>query len=218
MTRLTPAQDLLREHFDARMARVRRVRPPQSAHGVGAIAVLRAFDPVTFAGSAYAFARDLIEPRGALWYAAFTRTIFLAGDPGNLLDRHPCDHLSADSSIAWYAPAPLPAREGLRRMLRPFRGPHGLASPLLREVPLAGAGAVARLDVPVATLTVEDYLIHVNHLIAEATLDGLLTGAGRLVIRHLPHHPDPATPYTRVRVSPDPLSPDRLRAYAYLSL
>jgi hypothetical protein len=215
-----PSQEVLRAHLDARIARIRRAVPahPHATHGIGVIAVLREFDPATFAASAYSFARGIPQPQRAPWYANFTRTIFLAGDPGNLVERHPFDRVSADGSIAWYGPAPLAAREGLRRLLRPFRGPRGLTAPLTQEIRLADTGTVARLDVPVAALKIEDYLVHVNHLIAEAALDGLFTGIDRLLIRHLPHHPDPGAPRDRIRVAPDHLSPRRLRAYAYLSL
>ncbi|GAA4904274.1 hypothetical protein HD597_003370 [Nonomuraea thailandensis] len=215
-----PDQRTLRAHLEARLARVRDARPtgPRTTRDVGVIAVLRAFDPATFAADAYRFAATLPDARGRPWYAAFTRTIFLAGDPRNLADRHPFDHLSPDGSIAWYAPAPLSSREGLRRLLRPFRGLRGLTAPLTEEVPLGNGNTTARLDVPVAGLPLEDYLVHVNHLIAEAALDGLLPGTGRLLLRHLPAAPPPAAHYTRIRVVPDPGSPARLRACAYLTL
>ncbi|MFC4114329.1 DUF6182 family protein [Nonomuraea zeae] len=213
-------QRTLRAHLEARLARVRAAQPtyPRTTRDIGVIAVLRAFDPATFAAAAYHFAAALPDSRSRPWYAAFTRTIFLAGDPRNLADRHPFDHVSPDGSIAWYAPAPLTSREGLRRLLRPLRGPRGLTAPLTQEVPLGNGNAVARLDVPVTGLPIEDYLVHVNHVIAEATLDGLLTGRGHLLLHHLPAPPPPAAHNARIRVVPDPGPPIRLRAHAYLTL
>ncbi len=229
MTTPAPEQHLLRTHLDARLARVRHARslrttlddPPAPAQNTGVIAVLRTFDPATFITSAHAFASALPQSRSAPWYAAFTRTIFLAGDPANLATRHPFDHLSPDGSIAWYAPAPLSSREGLRRLLRPFRGPHALPAPRTQQIRLPNQPATpttAHLDIPVTALPIEAYLIHVNHLIAEATLDGLLAKVTHLRLNHLPHPPDPATSHTRIRVTPDPTAPDHLRPHAYLTL
>ncbi|MEV5896440.1 DUF6182 family protein [Nonomuraea fuscirosea] len=225
----TLEQRLLRIHLDARLARVRQARSlhrthddyPVPAPDTGVIAVLRTFDPATFVTSAHAFASALPPSRSAPWYAAWTRTIFLAGDPANLATRHPFDHVSPDGSIAWYAPAPLPSREGLRRLLRPFRGPRALPAPRTQQIPLPNGPATpmtARLDIPVTALPVEAYLIHVNHLIAEATLDGLLTKVTHLRLTHVPHPPDPTTSHTRIRVTPDPTPADRLRPHAYLTV
>jgi hypothetical protein len=217
------SQDELRAHFERRIGRVGRVLPdPRDAGRIGAVAVLRDFAPGTFVRSALAFARAADGDRAAAWYGNFTRTIFLAGDPRNLAERHPCAHLSPDGNVAWYGPGPLADHDALRRLLRPFRGPRGVAVPFAQEIPVAdgdraGSGS-ALLEVSAAGLAVEDYLINVNHLVAEAVLDGLLGGTGRLLIRHVPHEPDPPAGYDRIRVSPDPDVPGRYRAHACLSV
>nr|QEO73636.1 hypothetical protein [uncultured bacterium] len=111
--------------------------------------------------------------------------------------------------------------EGLRRLLRPFRGPLGVAVPFTQEISLGDgdvAGRGALLEVTATGMTVEDYLVNVNHLLAEATLDAVLTGTGRLLIRHLPRRPAPSAQYDRIRVTADPRSPGELCAQAFLSV
>ncbi|GAA2637753.1 DUF6182 family protein [Actinomadura fulvescens] len=216
-----PSQDVLRTQFEARIARVGQARPtPSTARHIGAIAVLRDFDAGAFVSSALAFARTLDQRQAAIWYGSFTRTIFLAGDPRNLTERHPCAYASPDGDVAWYGPGPLAEYASLRRLLRPWRGSRGVPVPFTQEISIAGQDAAgrARLDVPAMDLTVEDYLVNVNHLVVEAALDGLLAGVGRLVIRHLPAQPGRSGDHERIRVVRDPLSPQRLRAYAFLSV
>ena len=67
-------------------------------------------------------------------------------------------------------------------------------------------------------LTLQDYLVHVHHTLAEAVLDGLLTTRDVLEIEHVPELPDDPRPYHALRVSSDPQYPEHLRAYASLSL
>ncbi|MGP4029209.1 DUF6182 family protein [Actinomadura sp. 3N407] len=217
------SQDDLRAHFEERIGRAGRALPdPRDAGRIGSVAVLRDFAPGTFVRSALAFARGTRGDRGAAWYGNFTRTIFLAGDPLNLAERHPCEHLSPDGNIAWYGPGPLAGYDALRRLLRPFQGPLGVAVPFAQQIPVAGGNAAgsggALLEVSAAGLAVEDYLINVNHLVAEAVLDGLLCGTGRLLIRHVPHEPYRSAGYDRIRVTADPHVPGRFRAHARLSV
>ncbi|QXJ22252.1 hypothetical protein AGRA3207_003226 [Actinomadura graeca] len=214
-------QQTLREVLGGRVARARDAWPSGDA-GIGAVAVLRDFTPAGFAGSAVAFAGRLSPRERALWYGSFTRTVFLAGDPRNLAERFRPAHVSEDGAIAWYGPGPLAEHATLRRLLRPVRGTTdpGWAGAL--HVALSEAqptsGKVARLRVAVRDMTLPDYLVHVNHTLAEAVLDGLLTAADVLEIEHVPHLPDDPGPYEALRVSSDPLRPGSLRAYAALSL
>ncbi|MFD0689989.1 DUF6182 family protein [Actinomadura fibrosa] len=208
-------QETLRATLSDRITRARRAAP-QGGTGVAAIAVLRDLAPCAFAASAVAFAARMAPRTRALWYRDFTRTIFLAGDPHNLAARFRPDHLAEDESIAWYDPAPPGDRKPLRRMLRPVQG--RITWPDALDVPLTPSGrTVARLRVAVQDLTLQDYLVHVNHTLAEAVLDGLLPTDGALAIEHVPHLPDDPGPWQALRVSTDPRDPGRLRAYAALS-
>ncbi|TDD96350.1 DUF6182 family protein [Actinomadura rubrisoli] len=214
-------QATLRAALDDRISRAHRAWPSGST-GIAAIAVLRDFTPATFAGSAVAFAARIVPQARAHWYAGFTRTIFLAGNPRNLKARFPPDHLSEDGSIAWYGPVPLADYQPLRRMLRPLQGTVDPAWPTTSRVPLANphsaAGTIAHLRVATQGLTLQDYLIHINHTLAEAVLDGLLTTADALTIEHMPQLPDDPGPYQALRISTDPQTPDHLRAYTTLSV
>jgi hypothetical protein len=187
--------------------------------GPSAAVVLRRFDAPGLGGSALRFAVELDPARREPWLRAFTRTVFLAGNPANLRRRFAFAQVAPDQSIAWCGPAPAEELTGLRRMLKLF--PAGRLS-LPAEVPLRvpgdGPGELRRLDVATAGLTTASYLVHVNHALAEAVLTGLLRPGGRVVLRHLPDLDEPALRAAdAIRVHRDLADPGRLRAYACLS-
>ncbi|WP_330272830.1 DUF6182 family protein [Lentzea sp. NBC_00516] len=191
----------------------------QDTSDVAAIAVLREFDPATFARSVVEFASGVNgEPRGA-WFGAFTRTLFLAGNPANLVDRFPCDHLAEDGSIAWFGPAPAARTTGLRRLLKKFDGARELALPPVVpiDLPGTGAGTEHRLQVATAGVTMADYLVHVNHVLAEAVLTRVIRPGDRLTLSHVPRLGTATAPYSVLRVHLDTADRTRLRAYAHLT-
>jgi hypothetical protein len=104
-------QDLLRAELGRRIAWAvagpdsPRPEPPEpvdaeaaerDAPDVSAVAVLRRFDPAVFARSAVQFALGLSDEQRVAWFRAFTRTVFLAGNPENLVERFPGAHVSPD--------------------------------------------------------------------------------------------------------------------------
>ncbi|GAA5039846.1 hypothetical protein GCM10023259_006150 [Thermocatellispora tengchongensis] len=214
-------QSDLRARFDERIGRAVRLLPPGGGDpGFGAVAVVRDAAPETFIRSAVAFARRAAAgTAGPLWYGNFTRTVFLAGDPRNLAVRHPPDVVAPDGAIAWYGPGRLAGHATLRRMLRPFAGTTPVTGAGALRVPLGGGGTrTAYVHVATAGLTLRDYLVHVNHLLAEAVLDGLLADVAALVVRHAPRLPAPPGRHDAVRVAPDPSAPGLLRAHACLTV
>jgi hypothetical protein len=79
-------------------------------------------------------------------------------------------------------------------------------------------GESAVLEVDVSELSVEEYMVHVNHVLAEAVITGILHEASSLRLRHV-HRIDPADgPFDYLRVAPHRQDPDRLRCYAALSV
>lgn len=170
-------QDVLRDHLARRIAgsgaspstvdvdaAVRR-----AAEGdVTAVAVLRSFSPAGFAASALDHARSVPDDRRSAWFAAFTRTVFLAGNPENLADRFAFDR--CDGSVAWLWPARAGESVGLRRLLKTFPG----TAPISPEPFLLPGGNVRTLYVATEGRSVSDYLVDVNHTLAEAVLTGLL--------------------------------------------
>ncbi|WDZ83120.1 DUF6182 family protein [Micromonospora cathayae] len=182
-----------------------------------AVVVLNRFDPVALAGSAPRFAASLDPEQGRAWLAAFTRTVFLAGNPANLRERF--GFARVDAGIAWYGPAPAAEVTGLRRLVKLFpAGP--LTVPAELVVPGgAGAGGRAwRLAVATDGLTIADYLVHVNHTLVEAVVTGVLPAGEPLVVTHLPDLDDATLGAAdAVRVHRDRNRPDRLRAYACLT-
>lgn len=190
----------------------------QHAPDAAAIAVIRAFEPLAFVRSVLEFALGLEESTRATWLRAFTRTVFLAGNPANLAERFPFDHVTPDASIAWLGPASPARTTGLRRLLKRFDGDVEPELPPTAVVDVPGAGGVAAHCCEIATsgVTISDYLIHVNHLLAESVLTHVIRPGDKLVLRHVPRLGVDNRRHTALRVHRDSADPNRLRAYACL--
>ncbi|WP_239091445.1 DUF6182 family protein, partial [Streptomyces sp. SID14478] len=72
------------------------------------------------------------------------------------------------------------------------------------------------LYVATAGCTVADALVHVNHVLVEAVLDGLVTPGDLLTVRQVPSLTGTFDALDRVRAVADPHGPGRLRAVAGL--
>jgi hypothetical protein len=192
---------------------------------VAAVVVMRAFDPAAFAQSALAFAVALPESWRDQWLGAYTRTIFLAGNPANLGARFPFQHVADDASHAWLGPAPPQVALTLRRLLVSFKGDSALRLPnqFSVTVPLpAEARSVEtpfarRIYIGIAGLSTLDYLVHLNHTLAEATLLGLIAPGNVVTIRHVPRLHSCQEKLIWLRVHRDSNDANRLRAYAGVS-
>ncbi|WP_320777044.1 DUF6182 family protein [Streptomyces sp. CRN 30] len=190
-----------------------------------AVCVLRDFDLPTWTRATCDFAARIDPATATAWRRDFTRTVFLAGNPDNLKNRFTFSHLAADGSAAWLSPAPPDQTAALRRLLKPFDGSAPVPtrpSTTLRVPPDQAPRdrPPTRRDLHVATagVTIADCLIHLNHLLAEAVLDGLIGPGDELRLRQAPWLPTPATlPFAAVRADGTPGHPDRLRAYAALT-
>ncbi|MFG3053170.1 DUF6182 family protein [Kitasatospora sp. NPDC048239] len=169
------------------------------------------------------FALSLGESDALAWRASFTRTVFLAGRPDNLRERFRFDHLAADGSAAWLGPAPEEAGRTLRRLLKTLVAvrPVTAEPPVTVRLPAPDgppARAVHRdLYVAAAGLTLTATLVQLNHLLAEAVLDGLIAPGDQLTVRHVPRLTELPAPVEALRVDTDDRHPDRLRAYAALT-
>jgi hypothetical protein len=186
------------------------------------VAVLRRFDPAGWIRGTCAFVQGLSPDGATAWRRSFTHTVFLAGNPENLAGRVAFDHVTADFSAAWHGPARPEASIGLRRLLKALGGaaPFPVRPPEPITVPAgAGRGRRAERDLYVATAGVSfpQALVHLNHLVAEAVLDGHIAAGDRLTLRRIPSLSGLRTPFSALRVDVDPTHPDRLRAFAGLT-
>ncbi|WP_051450252.1 DUF6182 family protein [Actinospica robiniae] len=189
------------------------------APDVAALVVLSRFDPVAFAHSSLRFAFSLDGGQAENWLRAFTRTLFLTGNPANLAHRFRFNQVSADASIAWFGPGSSAEGTGLRRLLKAFIGTAELRPPSNQTIDITGAhGRRFELLMATAGVSTTDYLVHLNHTLAEAALTGTLQPGDRLLLRHVPRLTDLTTPYCALRVHRDDHAPDRLRAYACLRI
>ncbi|HEU5475258.1 MAG TPA: DUF6182 family protein [Actinophytocola sp.] len=234
---MTLTQRLLHDHAARRIIRARpelaQVRDLSTVDGLTAVqqdagdedtavvAVVRRFDLVSWVRGTVAFAAGLNRRRAQEWRRAFTRTVFLAGNPANLTTRFDFAHVAETGAMAWTAPASAAAHRPLRRLLRTFPGTRDLtlggdvvidlpgeppAEPMRRVLHLAGSG-----------LTVAGALVHLGHLLVEAVLDGAISPGDRLTVRQLPRLVGVPGPFDALRVGVDPADPDRLHALMSVS-
>ncbi|WP_344070251.1 DUF6182 family protein [Streptomyces crystallinus] len=222
-----------------------RVAERPDADAVQAVAVVRHFDPAAWIRDASAFALGLTPDAATAWRRSFTRTVYLAGNPANLLGRYSFDRLAEDGSVGWCGPAPAGSSAGLRRLLKLFQstaafpvgpprtvtvpaptasrgapGPHRHAPPRSAAPPSGPpprAGSHRDLYLAASGVPVPEALVHLNHLVVEAALDGLITPGDRLTLRSVPGLTGATAPFAALRVDVDRTRPDRLRAFAALT-
>ncbi|OKI03521.1 hypothetical protein A6A06_38970 [Streptomyces sp. CB02923] len=190
-----------------------------------AVVVLRRFSLAAWVRATCGFAAGVSPDRAVRWRQAFTRTVFLAGNPDQLRERFAFDHISEDGSAAWRGPEPASASAALRRLLKRFDSERALPIGPAVRIPLAGpdhgshARHPVRRDLYVATsgMALSAYLVHVNHLLVEAVMDGLIAPGDELTVRELPSLVGASVPFASLRIGVDACRPDRLRAYAALT-
>ncbi|MDT0449470.1 DUF6182 family protein [Streptomyces hesseae] len=197
-------------------------------------AVVHRFDLAQWIRSTCRFTLGLDPVQAEAWQRSFTRTIFLAGNPLHLQDRFSFAGIADDASAAWTPPAPAAATTSLRRLLRLFTGSARLPgrSEITVEIPTAPRPAIHSsahrpsthrppahrvLYLAAADCTVADALVHLNHVLAEGVLDGLIAPGDRLTVRFLPRLAGVLGELEQVRVVTDARFPDRLMAAAGLS-
>ncbi|MFJ6513907.1 DUF6182 family protein [Streptomyces sp. NPDC091406] len=234
-------QQVLREHT---AARIRAARPDLAARydlnghdgllaaqrGIAdedaealAVVVLRSFDLASWARETCSFALEAGPEQAAVWRASFTRTVFLAGNPAHLRDRFAFAHQAPDLSAAWAGPGPAAETAGLRRLLKLFDGPAPLPDrpDTVIEIPGAppagGRGGGRELYVATTGCTVSEALVHVNHVLVEAVLDGVIAPGDRLTLRQVPGLSWARARLARVRAVANHQLPGRLKAAAGLT-
>lgn len=188
------------------------------------VVVLRSPDLPTWVRDTCEFSLGLTAEAARDWRRALTRTVFLSGNPENLRERFPFEHVSRDGSAAWFGPTTARDAEPLRRLLKLFDGPVTPPTSPAVVVDLSpGAGSRERppirrdLYVATARTTVAAVLVALNHLLAEAVLDHLLTPGDQIVIRCVPRLVGVPYPFAALRVELEPGCENRLTAYAGLS-
>lgn len=194
------------------------------ADAASVVAVIGRFSLPQWVRETCRFALSLPPDRADSWRRSFTRTVCLAGQPANLRERFAFDHIADDGSAAWLGPTTDAAALPLRRLLKTFDGarPAGAWAPVTVETPARDGSGTRRpvhRDVYVATArtTVSDLLVQVNHLLAEAVMDGLIRPGDRLTLRSVPRLAGLAVPFAALRVDIDTHRPRELMAYAGLT-
>ncbi|WP_409999293.1 DUF6182 family protein [Bradyrhizobium sp. SZCCHNG3015] len=183
---------------------------------ITAFAVMNDFKPSRFAECCIAFALSLDRSSQARWFNAYTRTIFFAGNPRNLSTRLSYTYLSNDGSIGLIAPGSKMAAGTLRHLLRPFHvgPPHNGSCDFTLNVPGAGAGSLWTIFISVSGLTGSQYLIHLNHILAEGLFVGTIQPGDTLRVCSVPSLTGAEPGLVLLRVHVDQQHRDRLKCYA----
>lgn len=164
----------------------RGLTPSGPAPGAGDVVavVVRRFDLTSMVRGAMAFAAGLSAEAADGWFRAYTRTLFLFGNPHNLAARHAPALGTAGAETAWFGPWDARRMEALSRLLKPLRGDLP-ALPQRCDIPGSPA-APAELHVAVGGLNLPQYLIHLHHTLAEAVLLGTLAPDAPVRLIHWP--------------------------------
>jgi hypothetical protein len=146
--------------------------------------VIQRFDPVGFVTGTLRFVSALSREQRASWHRELTRTLFLVGSPARLRERFAFDHCLESQEMAWIGPKPARSLLPLVRLLKPLRTAE--ARPF-RTTLVRGARPTAPRELCLASagLRLEETLIHLNHLLAEAIIEGQLQAHETLLLRQV---------------------------------
>jgi hypothetical protein len=189
------------------------------------VVVVRDLDPAAFVRGTLEFALGIPTELRDPWYRTFTRTLFFAGNPLSVAERFEFSHVAPGGEIGWLGPAGRGALLGVRRMLRLFRAPARAALPATLALTVPGGpptGRSATLRVATAGVSTQEYLVHLNHTLSEASLRGLLGPGDALKLLHTDElAPTEAGSHdgrrTQLRIGEDARRPGWLRLYASLT-
>ena len=190
-----------------------------AGHELSVAVVVHDFTPAAFIRATVDFAYAVPKEKRDAWHRSFTRTVFLAGRPESVATRHPGGFHAG--GLAWYGPAPAGELRAMSRLLKAFQGPAPVDVPA--TVTLPGTGHAVEAAVAIDGISTRDYLVHVHHLFAEATLRGLIRPGDSLRVRHVPDIDDPGVldparaDTTQTRITHDNRDPAKLRLYAVLT-
>lgn len=220
--------DLTSVH-DLQEARTRIAADADDQDAVVVVAVVRSPDLPEWTAQTCAFALSLRPDQAAAWRRGFTRTLHLAGQPLHLTGRFRFAHIAPEGSVGWTEPLPKAEALKLRRLLRTFTGGQELRSgaPVTVQVPYGAEDSGApdtrhrpghrELYYATAKVTVAQGLVHLNHLLAEAVMDGLIRAGDRITLRPVPRLAGLDRDLAAVRAETDTHRPDILQAYAALT-
>lgn len=163
------------------------------------VVVLREMSTLSFVTGSLSFMHCVPPAELNNWFRNKTRTIFLAGNPVNLQGQFSFRY-QLENFAAWFGPANASKSVPLRRMLRSFDGvldERYIFNCEVQARPSLSTGLKRTLTIATGQLSLLTYMIHLHHVIAEATLRGLLKVDDRLVIENVTEFSD--CDYTAMR-------------------
>lgn len=220
------SSDLLRGWLDLRLAasglRFEDLTEGDALGGAAqrlqAVVVLAGFDLTSFVHGAVDFVAGLSPQLQGDWYREFTRTLFFAGNPEALGRRFALDQTSVDGRIGFLKPAGAESHQNFKRLLKPLRTSGPFRPATLALTIEASTRELRRRRLLLATdgLRLEEYLIHLNHILCEAVIAGHLSQSDTLEVRHVPSITEVSDAVLCARVHRDRSTADALRLYGVL--
>ena len=146
--------------------------------------VIQRFEPLGFVTGTLRFVSALSSEQRAAWHRELTRTLFLVGSPARLCERFGFDHCSESREMAWIGPKTARSLLPLVRLLKPLRTAEERA---WQTTLVCGARPTPARELRLADqgLRLEESLIHLNHLLAEAVIEGQLQPHETLLLRQV---------------------------------
>lgn len=192
----------------------------QRLSGPVAFLVLRSFDLETYLRATLSFLEMQSSERLSNWARCFTRTVFLVGRPRRLATAFPFDHLADDGSMAWLLSDDSKLQTRLPRLLQRLKTS---GKPPLPDSLTYGSVKASELGsrqvhawVAVAGMALEDYLVHLNHLVCESFIFGAFRCDDHLTLRHVSHIDSLQLRPGWLRIHRDQTAGERLKLFGYL--
>ncbi len=180
--------------------------------------VLRAFDLETYCKTTLMFLARQTPDRLEQWQKSFTWTAFLAGNPRHL-SAFTFAAVAPGGTLGWALLADARTRTQLERLLKRLKTAQPVNLP--PKVHLSGSGEGSRkvrICLAIADLRLEEYLVHLNHLVCEAFIAGQLRAEDAIELVHvaridaLEHEP------AQLRIHRDPTREKTLQLQGYLDV
>lgn len=161
--------------------------------------VLRQWHARSYVEGLMGFLQTLDAVSRRQWLANFTKTRVLAGDPAREAIRPLLQYGNQDVGFALVDSSR--RHDPLGSLLVDFRSTMPLDDGMRADIPLAGGGGLWHLHLDVRGLSLQAYIVHLTHLLAESAISLEERMPASLRIAHLGVAPTPANAaYARIEV------------------
>jgi hypothetical protein len=186
---------------------------------VSVCVVLSDFDLESYVKGTLEFLGCSPERDLGVWYRCFTKTVFLLGQPSRLRARHAFGFVATNGLIAWSLPCAKGATADIRRQLKSLHTEQTVqVPPVISLSPTPTGGHRIHISIDIRDLSVEEYLVHLNHTLCEAFIEGHLSATSSIVVNNAGALDELPARWLYQRIQRDPRDPTKLRRFACVHL